>query len=887
MSTFSRVRALWRALRCRRSVDRDLTDEIQFAVDELAARHAAAGHDPTTARRLAILDVGGIEALKEQIREVRPDHAVEVTMSDVRYAIRALARTPRLTALLVLTMALGIGASTAVFSIVNVLLMAPLPYRDADRLVFVWQDLTRAGYPRAPLAGPELQDLRDRTTLFDGFGGIWANTRALTDREAPEQLRVGLVTADFFDILGVAAAHGRTFAPGDDYADPTILLSHAVWQRRYGTDPTVVGRSIEVNGGPVRVIGVMPETFRLLLPADSAIPDDLQAWLLLPPDILRGSRQQQFVRVVGRMKPGVTLEDAAHEVASIAARLGREFPDYRGGPVSLYAVALKADAMRELRPALMGLFASTLLLLAVACGNVAGLLVTRASARRHETALRLALGATRVRLVRQYAAEGFVIAAAGAIVGVALAEAFSRALSAWRPASMSRIDLAAVDGTVLAFVAGATAIWGVVFSIFPSLQWDRADVAGALRYGGRGASGVGSYRARATLVVLQIAMSMVLIAGAGLIVRAFAELRTASLGFDARSVVTFRLSLSGERYRNQETIASFSQQLRERLEAIPGARSVGAISHLPFDTLPNWGSRYVPDGGTRDEADAGLADSRSVSPGYFETVKAELLEGRWFTEADGVKGAPVAIVDSSLAERAWPGRSAIGRQLLGDPGTTGVPQVRVTVVGVVRHIRHRDITRDLREQIYFPSPQSLRNPMAFVVRADANPAALVPAIRRVVAAQDPRLPVYDVKPLEAYVGHALSVRAFAALLGASFGAAALLLAGIGLYGALAYAVAQRRREFGVRLALGATPSEIRRLVLHQASRLALPGILAGSAGAYVAASLLKGVLYNISPHDPFTYAAALAVVVGAVLVSSWSPARRAAGTAPADALKGS
>jgi predicted permease len=468
---------------------------------------------------------------------------------------------------------------------------------------------------------------------------------------------------------------------------------------------------------------------------------------------------------------------------------------------------------------------------------------------------------------------------------VLLSRAFTAGLLAWRPASMSRIDAAAVDGTVLTFVAAAAVVWGLLFSLVPMLQSGRTDVRAGLSYGTRGADGAMPYRLRASLVALQIAMSIVLVAGAGLIVRAFDQLRTASLGFDSRDVITFRLSLTGERYASREAIAAFSRELRDALRALPGVRAAGAVSHLPFDTLPNWGSRYLPDAGVRDATDAGLADSRSVGPGYFEAVGAELLEGRWFTEADDVNAAAVAIVDSWLAERTWPGQSAIGKLLLADPGTTGVPQVRVTVVGVVGHLRHRDITRELREQIYFPSAQSLRNPMAFVVRTSGDAPALVPHIRRLVAARDPRLPMYDVRPLDDYVGDALSMRAFAALLGMSFGAAALLLACIGVYGVVAYAVGQRRREFGIRLALGARSSEIRGLVLREAARLAAVGIVGGSAGAHVAAVMLGSLLYGVSPRDPSTYITAVTIVVVAVLIAAWPPARRAGRSAPADALR--
>ena len=886
MRVVARIRSAFRSLFRQSELERDLDDELRFALDELTARHLAHGLPPDAARRTAMLELGQVDAIKEDVRELSFRHRIESVQRDVVYGWRGLARTPAFSAVVILILAGGIGAATAIFSVVNALLLAPLPYRDADRLVFVWQDLTRAGYPRAPLAGPELQDLRDRSTLFSGFGGIWANTRALTDGVEPEQLRVGLVTPDFFDVLGADALHGRTFKPADDAqnAAPGILLGHALWTRRYAGDPNLVGRRILVNGTPTTVVGVMPATFRMLLPPDSAIPDDQQAWLLLGRGSLRGPRQQQFLRVVGRMKPGVTLADAQNEIATIARQVGREFTEYGSDGATFYGVGLQADATRDVRPALLALMGAVGLLLTIGCVNVASLLVTRAAARQHETAVRLAIGAARGRIFRQCLVEGLVLSVAGGAAGMLAARGLLALLIALRPASLSRLDLTEIDLHVFAFAAAVSVAWGILFSLAPLAQVFRTNVSGVLHGGGRASVGALGRRIRTALVVLQVAISSVLLVTSGLLAKGFYELQQVNAGFDDAGVLTFKVSLSGSRYRGPDPIATFSRQLRERLLAIPGVTGAGAISHLPFDTVPNWGTPYLPEHVT-DVNLAGVADARAVTPGYFEATGAELLDGRWFTEADSFRSQQVAIVDSLLASRLWPGQSAIGRRVKADPGTTGIPRATVAVVGVVRHIRHREITRDLREQMYFPAQQSVRNPMAYVVRGASNAAATAAAVRKAIAEIDPALPIYDVRPLTAYTADARAVRTFTLVLAIVFAASALILAAVGIYGVTAYAAAGRQREFGLRFALGARGQQVAALVLRDALVMAAAGTVLGCTGALAAAPLIRTQLYAVSPLDPAAYAAGIAVVLIAAIVASCIPAIRAARTSPLQSLR--
>jgi len=886
MRFVARFRSACRALFRSRQVNRELDDELRFALEELTERHRARGLSVDAARRTARLELGGIEQIKEEVRGRGVSQTIETTLRDIRYGWRTVSKAPLFSTMVAGVLAAGIGAATAVFSLVNALLLSPLPYRDADRLMFVWQDLTRAGYPRAPLAGPELQDLRDRSQLFSGFGGIWANTVALTDENEPEQLRVGLVTPDFFDVLGAEALLGRTFRPGDeaDGAPTSILLSAALWKRRYGGDADLVGQQIQVNGRPANVLGVMPDSFRLLLPVDSAIPDDQQAWLLLGRNAVRGPRQQQFVRVVGRLEPGVDLEDGKREIAAIGQQVGREFVEYGRDGATFYGVGLQADATREARPALLALLGAVCLLLTIACVNVAGLLMTRAAARHHETAIRLAIGAGRLRVLRQYVIEGLLLSCLGGAGGVLIAEGLLAALVTLRPASLSRLDATPLDVRVLAFTATVSIVWGVLFSLAPFAQMLRTNVSAALQGSGRSSMGVGHHRLRAGLLMTQVAITCVLVVTAGLLARGFYELHRVDAGFRDEGILTFKVSLAGTRHRGPERVNTFSRQLRDRLRALPDVHAAGAISHLPYDTVPNWGSPYLPEL-VDDVTQAGVADSRAVLPGYFEAVGAELVEGRWFNDGDGISTMPVTIVDTRLAARLWPGQSAIGRRIKADPGTTGEPRVTLTVVGVVRHMRHRELTKDLREQVYFPAQQSLRNPMAHVIHASGDPERLVPAVRHVMAAIDPTVPIYDVRTLSSYTRDAQAVRKFTFVLALAFACSALLLASIGVYGVTAYLVVLRRREFGLRFALGARASQVLGMVMRDGARLVLRGSALGAVGAVASARLIETQLYGVTPRDPLTYVAGIALVIASAAAACWIPARRAARSSPMESLR--
>jgi putative ABC transport system permease protein len=870
---------IWQSLFRTSRLDCELDEELRAYLDDLIEKKVHAGEDPASARRAAMIEIGGMTQVKAEVRRARPGAGIDALWQDVRFSWRALIRKPAFAAVTIITFALGIGTNTAIFSIVNSILIQPLPYRNPSELVSVWIDMTSAGFPKAPLSGPELGDLRQRGTLFAAFGGIWPNSTTITGDREPEQLTIGRVTANFFDTLGASAFIGRTFDSNDEAqgARPTILLSHAVWQRRYGGDPSVVGRSVIVDGGPATIIGVMPADFRLLLPPDAGVPENLEAFVPFGARVVYGSRATRFLRVVGRMKPGVTLVQAEQEITQIGEAVSREFTTYSRAS-RLYSMAgLHSEGAKELRPRLLVLLAGVAILLLTACLNVASLLIARAASRTKETALRLAIGASYRQIVRQCLVEGLILSAIGAAVGIVFGEFSLRALVALRPEALGRLALVRIDTTVLIFTAGAALLSGMLFSFAPMVEVFRTDLIEGL-LDTRRRLGTVRYRTRAALVVLQIAFGLMLLVGAGLLIRTFVSIQRLDTGYTTGQMLSFRVNVPG--YGPVEQLNDFHRRLQTELAALPGVTGAGAVSHFPFDTIPNWGGPYYLKDGP--DPTAPFADFRAVSPGYLETIGARLKEGRFFTEADDSSTQRVIIIDDLLAKRAFPGENPIGKRISLNPEFNR--RTWMTVVGVVRHMRLRSFVEDLSDQIYLPIRQSTR-PTSYVLRTTGDPAALSGPVREVIRRLDPQLPVYDMRPAEEYLVAARSAQRFTMLLGASFAAVSLVLAFVGVFGLITYSVNIRRHEFGVRLAIGARSREIIRLVLHEGLVLLAAGLLLGVAGASVLVGFLRNQLFGVTAFDIPTYAIAMAVIALAAFTASWFPARRASQSNPLDVLR--
>lgn len=886
MPLAARVASIWRTLVRGRKLDADLDAELCAFVDELVERRVLAGEDRAAARRAVLADAGGLEQVKERVREVRMGRWLEELLRDVVYACRGLRRSPAFALAALATLALGVGATTAIFSIAHALLLQPLPFRAPDRLVFVWADQTAEGYPRAPLSGPELRDLDERGTTFEGFGAIWATTAALTGENDPEQLRIGLVTSDFFSLLGAEAALGRTFRPEDETTDaPTsIVIGGAVWQRRYGGDPGIVGRRIDVNGQPAVVVGVMPVGFRLMMPPDAAVPDDLEAWILLNRRFGEGPRGQRYLRVIGRMRAGVLEADAVADVARVGREISAAHAYYGAAGRRFETVPLHLDAVRDVRRPLWLLAAGAAILLLVACINVGSLLVARSAARARESAVKTALGAGRLRLVRQAVAEALVLGTFGAAAGVTLGYWLLAVLLRFTPDALGRLRMASMNVPVMAACTVAVVGWMALLALAPASQSVRQSAAAALRDVRGHTGGHIRQRLRAGMTVAQLALSVVLVVAALLLARTVQRVQQIDTGFAADGVLSFRVALPGSRYPNQDAFNAFSRRLQETLGALPGVATASALSHAPYDHVPNWGGPYVVADGA-DASTAPQADYRAVAPGAFELLGVRMLDGRSFAEADDPRSAPVVIVDDRLARRMWPGGSAVGRRIALDPTVAGTPSTWATVVGVVTHVRHRSPVEEVRDQVYFPARQITRNPSVYLLKATGDPAALVAVVHDAIRSLDPALPIYDVRPLAAYLDEARAIRSFTAFLAALFAAAALALATVGVYGVVAYAVTERRREFGVRIALGASARDVLRLVFREGATVTAVGLALGLAGAAVGSWWLRAQLVGVAPWDPLAMATTIAILTAASLLACAAPARRALRADPADVLR--
>ena len=889
MSWFSRFVHDLRSVVDRGRGEREMEEELQAHLALLADQKERAGVAPEEARRAARVELGSMESVKETVRDARFGRVAEDFGKDLGYAGRTLAKAPGFTAVTVLTLALGIGATTAIFSVVHAVLIQPLPYRDPERLALVWSGFTGMGARRAPASPFELREIGARSATLADLAGIWVGSGTLTGEGEPEQLKVGFCTPNFFALLGARPLLGQTFLPSGagSRARGVILLSYGVWQRHFGGLPGVVGKAIRFEGESVTVVGVMPAGFRLVFPPDASVPSDIQAWVPFPDDIYRAPRDLYYLRPLGRLKPGVTIDQAQAEAASIAGQLRKEFNEFARDGLELEVVPLQQDAVRNARPPLLALLAGVGLLLLIACVNVANLLLARHGYRRKEIAIRAALGAGRGRLARQLMAESLLLAGLGGLLGVGLGQGGLLLLMKLQPASLGLPEVVRLNLPVLGFVFGVSMLTGVLFGLFPGVLSSRVDLKNALEESSRGSTAGGRLRLRSALVVSEVALGFVLLIGAGLMIRTLMALNRVHPGFRPAGVLTFEVSLPQPRYPTDVERRRFARAFGERLSELPGVESEGAISHLPLDDFPNWYSPYAPAGVSEERSRGLLADHRTATAGYLSAMGAELVAGRVFDERDAEGKQNVVIVDDLLADRQWPGESAVGKRIRHEYFQDGEFPIRESVVvGVVRHLRHHALQLQLREQIYIPYPQSPRPHLSFAVRTSQDPVSLLPAVRGALRALDKDLAMSKVHPMQWYVDRAATGSRFTAALAGAFGGAALLLALVGIFGLVSYSVGQREQEIGVRMALGARPADVLAMVVKEGVALSGIGLVLGLGGALYVTGFVESQLYGVSHLDPATYGTAVVLLTLCAALASWIPACRAARTSPLESLRG-
>jgi putative ABC transport system permease protein len=804
---------------------------------------------------------------------------------DVRFGARALVRNPGFALIAVITLALGIGATAAIFSIVNAVLLRPLPWQDPDRAVMIWSRWT--AFDKTWVAEGEVVDYRKRARTLQEVAA-WGDAQVnLTGSGEPERVAAAFVSANIFSTLGVSPLVGRTFTAREDVpkGPDVVVLGYALWARRHASDHAILGRAVAINGRPYTVVGVMPPDF--VLPTDFQNPQPSQLWMPLQIDPASTDHGSHGLYAAARLAPGASVRQASEELHGIARAMTSEgfYPPQM--QFDTVVLSLADEVLGPVRRAILLLFGAVGFLLLIACANVANLLLARAEARQREIAVRTALGAGALRLVRQLLTESLVLTACSASAGLAIAYGIVRFVAWWNPASIPRVAAVSVDGRVLLFTAAVALLTSVIFSLAPALRAVRLDLTDALKDGSQNAStGAGRQRFRNSLVIGEMALAVVLLVGAGLMLRSLAALQRVELGFDPSNVLTMRVALPQPGYPSPEHVVGFYQRLLERVRALPGVRAAGAVRSLPLgSTIGDWG--LVVDGHVPPPGTGAKGDWQIVTEGYFEAMGERIVRGRAITAADTANTMLVAVINEELARRYLAGRDPIGgRMKIG-----GIARPWVTIVGVTADVRHNGITEVIKEKFYVPHAQwhkSTGNPMrsmTLVVKSIGDPQSLAGAIRSEIRALDAALPVADVRTMAEVVGATLSAPRFAGMLLGAFALLALLLSAIGIYGVLSYLVSRRMREIGIRLAIGARRAQVLGMVLRSALGLALAGIVIGLVVAAWAARLMTGLLHDVRPGDPATFAAVGAALVIVALLASLVPALRAARIDPAIALR--
>lgn len=886
MSLWTRFRS-WTTATLRPSrMERQMEEEMHFHIEARAADLMKRGLTHQEALRQARLEFGGMETTKGECRDAMGVSFLEILFQDVRHGIRAMLRTPAFTAIAILVLALGIGANTAIFSVVDAVLLRPLAYRDSGRLVTILMN------GDGPVSAGNYLDWRDQSRSFTAMSAAEAWSPNLTGIDSPEHIPGLKVTQDLFPMLGVDPMLGRLFVPGEDKegANREVILSHRLWQRRFSSDPNVLGKPIVLDGNAHLVIGVMPQGFQF------APFWATKAELWVPSAFGPGVHASGgSLRIFARMKDGVSFRQASAEIASITARLEQQYP---GTNRNVIVTPLKEKVVGPIETPLLVLLGAVAFVLLITCANIAHMLLARAATRQKEVAVRAALGARRGRIIRQFLTESILLGSFGGLAGLLLAVVATHALIAMSPANIPRVQTVSIDPRAAFFLFSATILTSIGFGLAPALQASSVNVNDTLKEGGRGNSdGLRGNRLRSLLVVSEFALAVMLLVGAGLMIRTFAALEAVDPGFNPHNVISMVVSVAGSNEEDPGRREMFYRQLIERVRSLPGVQAAGAINHLPL-AGDLWGWHFAIEGRPKPRpGEAPHAIYRMVTPGYFAAMRLPIVRGRDINDADNVAAPGAVIINEQAARQYWPGEDPIGKRISFDDGTTNSPSW-LTIVGIAKDAKQDSWTDKATPEAYLAAFQNHdylgdsgtessrhMNYITLVARTAGDPAELTSAMKEAAWSFDRNLAISQVVTMDGVVTEANAEPRFEMLLLTIFAAVALVLATVGIYGVISYSASRRTHEIGVRMSLGATRSDVLLLVMRQGVWLALAGSVTGIAGALLISRLMAKLLYGVQPTDPATFAAVTAALGAVALVACYVPARRAMGINPTAALR--
>lgn len=886
MSLITRIKGMLR----RNRLDQDLDEELRAHLEMRAADNVAAGMSSEQARYEAQKRFGNTTLHKEDTREVDIVGWLDEAARDFRHAIRMLLRNPGFTVVAVLTLALGIGANTAIFSVINSVLLHPLPYHDPDNLVMVWESNSQHPNPHNTVSPPNFLDWQSRNTVFSNMAFIVDVRNNLTGNGDPEEVVVQAVSANFFSLLGVDPLIGPGFTPENGQAghDNVVILSYGLWKERFASDPAIVGKSILLNGKPQTVVGVAPQNFNWFIKDGSLTGAKPRMWspFVFPQSFHDHKQIGRFLTVAARLKPGVTSSQAQAEMTAIAAQLEHEYSDFNGH-WGVNVVPLGQQISGDLRPALLVLFGAVAFVLLIACANVSSLLLARAASREREMAIRTAIGASRWRIARQLLMESLLLALIGGGIGVALAVWGTNALLAASPRNLLDLRSISMDLRVLAFAAGATLLAGLLFGFLPSYISAHSRISETLKEGGRGSSSANRRAfARSAFVVAQLGLALVLLTGSGLLIRSFARLIGVDPGFDTGHLLTFKITLPRSKYGTDPLCLAFFQHLLARISTVPGVRSASMENYPPLAGLGAATGVHLLSQPLLALSDLPVANVRVVGPDYFTTMNIPLRAGRLFNAHELAEEKHVAIINQAFADKYLHGANPLGQKasiymksLVENENQTS------EIIGVVGDVHQMGLDAAPEPTVYWPHPELVYSSMTILVRTSNDPLALVSAAHTQLQQSDPELPMAAVATMDQLLADSLSRSRFTMLLLGIFAVVALVLASVGIYGLIAYSVTQRTQELGIRIALGAQPRDVLRLVLGQGTRLTLLGVTVGVLAALGFARLLSTLLFGVSATDPLTFAGVAALLAFVALLACFIPARRATHVDPIVALR--